>query len=90
MLGILIAAPWLALIPAACFLGLYRLRRRGLILATAITWAAYAAYEYGMHRRWLCSGECDIRIDLLLLYPLLLVLSLAALIAAIRSLSNRS
>lgn len=45
--------------------------RLGLpVLATA--WAAYAGYEYLMFTRVLCTGECNIRVDLLLLYPLLL------------------
>jgi hypothetical protein len=34
-----------------------------------------------MKLRVLCSGECNIRVDLLLFYPLLLGLSVAALIA---------
>ena len=25
-----------------------------------------------MKRRWLCSGECNIRVDLLVIYPALL------------------
>lgn len=37
-----------------------------------------------MHRRWLCGGECNIRVDLLLLYPVLIVASAAALIVAVR------
>jgi len=42
-----------------------------------------------MHRRWLCSGECNIRVDLLLLYPLLILLSLAAAVLAVRSILRR-
>ena len=40
-------------------------------LALAALWLAYAGYEYLMFRRVLCSGECNIRVDLLALYPLL-------------------
>ena len=39
-----------------------------------------------MHRRWLCTGECNIRVDLLLLYPVLWIVSLTALIVGIRAL----
>lgn len=42
-----------------------------------------------MHRRWLCSGECNIRVDLLLLYPLLILLSLAAAALAVRNILRR-
>ena len=38
----------------------------------ALAWCVYAAYEYLMYKRILCSGECNIRVDLLLLYPVLL------------------
>lgn len=75
--------PWLALIPAAVFLVLYRLSARKLPAVAASAWLLYAVYEYAMLRRWLCTGECDIRIDLLLLYPLLLLTSIAAVIVAV-------
>lgn len=45
--------------------------RRGLAVVV-MAWAAYAVYEYLMYRRVLCSSECNIRVDLLLIYPLLL------------------
>jgi len=51
----------------------------------AIAWLSYAAYEPAMARRILCSGECDIRVDLLLIYPLLIAVSLAAVVAAYRT-----
>jgi hypothetical protein len=69
----LISAPWLALLPALAFAAVARRRggRAGWVAAGA--WAFYAIYEEGMYLRLLCSGECNIRIDLLLLHPLLLV-----------------
>lgn len=87
---ILIQWPWLALLPAALFLVAYVRTHRGVVLATAVLWAVYAIYEFGMKRRWLCSGECNIRVDLLLLYPLLAVLSLASAVVALRSALRRS
>ena len=42
-------------------------------------------YEYAMKLRILCSGECNIRVDLLLLYPALLVLSLAAVVVFVKA-----
>jgi hypothetical protein len=84
--AVFIPQPWLALVPGAFFLGLYRVSRRKLAVTAAVAWLLYAPYEYAMHRRWLCTGECDIRVDLLLFYPLLIVLSLAAAIVTARSL----
>ncbi len=46
-------------------------------------WRAYFPYELGMKLRILCSGECNIRVDLLLLYPVLLLLSLVSLVVFI-------
>ena len=75
--------PLLALVPAAILAVFYHVYRNGFTLVTALLWAAYAAYEYGMHRRWLCTGECNIRVDLLMLYPLLLFMtSMAGTITA--------
>ena len=83
-LGIFIAAPWLALLPAAAFATLgYRTGRR-LPWIVAVMWLLYAAYETAMMKRILCTGECNIRVDLLLLYPILLVLSVGAAISGFR------
>jgi hypothetical protein len=78
-----ITQPLLALVPALVFLALWGLSRRHLALVAALAWAAYVPYELGMKLRILCSGECNIRVDLLLIYPALVVLSLAALVAAL-------
>ena len=40
---------------------------------------AYCVYEYLMYARVLCSGECNIRVDLLLAYPALAILGSASL-----------
>jgi hypothetical protein len=50
-----------------------------------VIWLLYAAYETGMQRRWLCTGECDIRIDLLLIYPVLLAALVAAGVSLLRA-----
>ncbi len=89
-LGILIAYPWLALVPAIGF-GLVAYRaRRGITWSASVLWVLYAAYETGMARRILCSGECNIRVDLLLIYPVLLMLSVAAAVAGYRSTRRKS
>ena len=79
MLGIFVAAPWLALLPSALFAVGYRRTRLRAVLVAAAAWLTYFLYEEGMRRRILCSGECNIRVDLLLIYPILLVISAAAI-----------
>ena len=84
MLGVFVAAPLLALLPAFVFgLFFWRTHRRSALVA-ASAWLAYTLYEEAMRRRILCSGECNIRVDLLLLYPVLLVISLVAIVSAVR------
>jgi hypothetical protein len=85
MLGVFIAWPWLALVPAALFLALYHLSQRKLAAGVGVEWLLYALYEYAMHRRWLCTGECNIRVDLLLLYPILILTSVGAAVVGIRA-----
>ena len=64
VLGVAFAALWLTI------------RAPGALVA-GIAWLLYAAYEFLMYARVLCSGECNIRVDLLLLWPVLLGISLA-------------
>lgn len=47
-------------------------------------WAFYAGYEYLMYARVLCSGEWNIRVDLLLIYPVLVALTVTAVYASLR------
>lgn len=60
-----------------------------MTLVAALAWLVYVPYEWAMKLRILCSGECNIRVDLLLLYPVLFTLSaigVYAIIMAIREL----
>ena len=89
LLAIFVAYPLGAVLVGAIFLVLYRHAARRRLLVTGVVWILYAAYEYGMKQRILCSGECNIRVDLLLLYPLLFLLSTLALISYTLFLRNR-
>jgi len=84
LIGIFVASPWLALLPTLTFAALGHRRHRAAAWVAAAAWLLYAAYETAMARRILCSGDCNIRVDLLLVYPILLMLSVAAAISAIR------
>ena len=65
----------MALAPGLLFYILFAASRSRVVLTVAFLWLAYLAYEYGMKLRILCSGECNIRIDLLLIHPALIVSS---------------
>jgi hypothetical protein len=84
LLGIFIQWPWLALVPVAAFGVLYARSRAGSALVAALAWLGYLLYESAIKMRWLCSGECNIRVDLLVLYPLLLLVSVIALWRGLR------
>ena len=88
-MSIFIQYPLLTLIPALMFAVLFRLTRRPFVVAVALAWMLYGIYEYLIYERLLCSGECNIRVDLLLIYPVLAVASVAALIVAAASLRPR-
>jgi hypothetical protein len=77
VLGIFIARPFLAL-------GYARFRRPAVLVA-ALAWLAYVPYEQAMSLRILCTGECNIRVDLLLLYPVLAIVSLVAAFAVVKA-----
>jgi hypothetical protein len=72
-MAILIEYPILAGAIGIVLLALGRRARRRVAVGAGILWLLYAVYEYGMQRRWLCSGECNIRVDLLIIYPVLLI-----------------
>ena len=79
-MAIFIEHPYLAALIGLVLLVLGRYFRRGTLTGIGIIWMLYAAYETGMKQRWLCSGECNIRIDLLIIYP---VLALTLMVAGV-------
>ena len=79
-MAVFIAYPWAAIGVAAVFAVLHVRRHRWLLAVTAGAWLLYGLYEYLIHFQILCEAECNIRVDLLLIYPVLIVLSLAAII----------
>jgi hypothetical protein len=65
----------------ACF----RLPRNAALAVAGSLWLLYASYEYLIYIRALCSGECNIRVDLLVIYPVLLNVTLAAAVNVVRT-----
>lgn len=54
--------------------------RPGVIIA-AIAWLLYAVYEYYVASGVLCDAKCNIRVDLILIWPLVLTASLFGIYA---------
>ena len=88
-MSIFIAQPWLALVVAGFLAALWCWGGSKVALVAAVVWAGYAGYEYLMFARVLCTGECNIRVDLLLIWPLLLLVLVVALVhGVVRALSS--
>jgi hypothetical protein len=85
MMGIFVRYPWLAAVVGVLLVGLGRARARRTAIAVGVIWLLYAAYETAMRLRWLCSGECNIGVDLLLIYPPLLAATLVGLVSLLRA-----
>jgi hypothetical protein len=84
-MAIFIEYPALAATIGVVLIWVGRARHRRVAVAAGAAWLLYAAYELGMQRRWLCSGECNIRVDLLIIYPVLLLGLVAAGVALVRA-----
>lgn len=84
MIDLLVRQPLLAFVPALVFLGLGRRFGRAGLFAAGTAWLLYGVYELGMRARILCSGECNIRIDLFVVYPMLLLATLIGVVSAVR------
>ncbi len=83
-MSLFIEQPLLAAVPGILFLFLYWRSRHRMVLLAGVAWLAYGVYELGMRWRVLCSGECNIRVDLLLIYPVLVLVTLLGLVAVSR------
>jgi hypothetical protein len=81
---LLIEYPWAAVLVGTGLVLLWRWRPDRSVLLAAVLWLLYAGYEYLMYARVLCSGECNIRVDLLLIYPVLVVATMVALARSAR------
>ena len=89
-MAIFIGYPFLAAGIGLVLLGLGRWARRRTTAVVGVAWLLYAAYEIGMQQRWLCSGECNIRLDLFVIYPVLFIGLLVALVSIFRARTART
>ena len=72
--------PVWVLLPALVLLVLYRVTRVRMALIAMWAWLVYGLYESAMLLELICPQGCNIRIDLLLIFPVLLILSLMAVL----------
>jgi hypothetical protein len=82
--------PIVALIPAIIFFGAGVLVKNRFLLVVAAIWGLYSIYEFLMKARILCSGDCNIRIDLLGIYPALVTVSTVGIMLWLKRLIERS
>ena len=78
------AYPFATFLVSVVFAALYALQRKTVHGIAAVVWAVYGCYEYLMYARILCSGECNIRVDLLVIYPALLIVSVLSIVSLFR------
>jgi hypothetical protein len=57
-----------------------------ICLVTAIVWGLYPVYEFWIQST--CSGDCSIRVDLLLIVPIIITLSIKSILS-ITKLKNK-
>jgi hypothetical protein len=84
VMAVFIQYPWLAAVIGVFPVGLGTRRGRRTAIVVGVIWLLYAAYETAMRQRWLCTGECNIRVDLLLIYPLLLAITVVGIVSLLR------
>jgi len=53
-----------------------------IVLVASVLWAIFPFYNFWILTN--CSGDCNIRIDLLLVGPILLIVSVLALVSVVR------
>jgi uncharacterized membrane protein len=53
-------------------------RPRPAVIVAAILWLLYAVYEYHVATGALCDADCNIRVDLVLLFPILAIATVYA------------
>lgn len=87
---VLISLPGTALIPGITFIVLYFVRRRKIagksrliVVGTSIVWLIYGIYETKMYF-WMKTVVAPIRVDLLLIVPVLYLLAIIGTFALIK------
>jgi hypothetical protein len=88
-MGVMAGYPALILLPMAALVALAWLSRSRIATGVAIAWAVYLVYETMRYFEILCIGDCHMRLELAVIYPLLLLGSVVAMVAAVVNSASR-
>lgn len=89
-MGVFITQPWVALIPVALFGALFLWRRQRVLLLPTLVWLVYFIYELGLFLSCdYSNGECNIRVDLLLISWIMVGVNLFGALALVWGLFRR-
>ena len=83
VMAVFIEHPLLAAVIGILLVTLGRILHRGLATVAGVMWIMYSLWEFAIKQRWLCRGDCDIRADLIFIYPLLILGSVAAVVGLV-------
>ncbi|MGH2662056.1 MAG: hypothetical protein ACRDH8_04485 [Actinomycetota bacterium] len=84
--SITVARFWVASIPFMLFLLTFLVRRDWWVFGALSVWALYGVWEALIQYQVTCDAECNIRVDLLLIFPVVIV---ASVIGAWRAVQHR-
>ena len=82
-MAVFIEHPLLAAVIGILLVTLGRVLHRGLTTTAGVMWLMYSLWEFAIKQRWLCRGDCDIRADLIFIYPLLILGSVASVVGLV-------
>ena len=74
--------PWLAAIPGVLLIVAGNSKDRFGVMACGLLWFFYGMYEHNVQAT--CTGECNIRFDLVLIYPVLGILTIGSIVSVLR------
>lgn len=80
--SVFVNRPWLVLIICLPILALYKWLKLQRLLICGVAWFTYFWYELMISVGAICPEGCNIRVELIVLYPLLLGLTIPALVEA--------
>lgn len=88
-LSVFVNQPLLVLIPVLVFAVIGIATKSAFAWSGMGVWILYGLYELAVQNRILCSKGCDIRVDLIFMFPLLIIVSFVAIAGAAARLIRR-
>lgn len=73
---------FIVVVLALLFATVWLYSRGFIVQVAALLWIGFVPYEFWLRAN--CPGECNIRADLVLILPVLLIVSLAAVVSVIQ------